>query len=99
MEKELWRWTEAENFTHQTSVTSDLSVICLLSGLSLTDCIKENFLHYEFVLVAAYMLKLREALVKFLPFQSTLSECNKMAMLCPFVTEICLRFQNFIYKF
>lgn len=90
MEKELQRWTEAEDFTCQTSVTSDLSVIYLLSLLSLTDCIKENFLHYEFVLVAAYMLKFREALVKFLPFHSTLSECNKIAMLCPFVTEVCL---------
>ena len=64
MEKEFWRRTEAEDFTSQTSVSSDLFVIWLLSGLSLTDCIKENFVYYEFVLVAAYVLKFRDALIK-----------------------------------
>ena len=64
MEKEFWRRTEAEDFTSQSSATSDLFIIRLLSGLSLTDCMKENFARYEFVLVAAYVLKFRDALVK-----------------------------------
>lgn len=64
MEKEFWRGTEAEDFASQTSATSDLFVIWSVSGLSLTDCIKEDFVRYEFVLVTAFVLKFRDALVK-----------------------------------
>lgn len=91
MEKEFWRWTEAEDFTGQTSITSGLFVIWLLGGLSLTNCVKEDFVHYEFVLVA-YVLKFRDALVKvFTPSEYIIG----IAMLSPFVARVCLRFQNF----
>lgn len=90
MEKAFWRGTEAEDFTSQTSVTSDLSVVWLLSGLALTDCIKENSVHCEFVFVNAHVLKSGVPWPRFLPLQSTSSECNKIAMLRPFVTKVCL---------
>lgn len=63
MEKKFGRGTEAEVFTSQTSATSDLFVVWLLSGLSLT-ALKENFVHCEIVLVAAYSLKFWGALLK-----------------------------------